>query len=65
MNEVASNLLKIDSKLSRSYTIKFNKLYNPSIITKAIRFTDIVEDAEIYQKTPEKIENRINIKVEI
>lgn len=64
MNQIATNLLQIDGKFYRTYTIQFNKKYDPTIISKAIRFTDIVADEEKYQENKDTFTERINIKVE-
>lgn len=61
-NEIASNLYEITAYGSKTYNLKFNKKYNPSIRTKKITFIDIVEDYEKYRK--ENIEEKLKLEVE-
>ncbi|MFR0822441.1 MAG: hypothetical protein ACLU84_04375 [Clostridia bacterium] len=62
-NEIPSSWFELDANHSRTYTIKFNKRYNPLVRIKAIVFTDIIEDYEQYKLNPDK-SNRVKIQVE-
>lgn len=61
-NEISSSLYEIIAYGSRTYNLKINKKYNPSIRTKKITFTDIVEDCEKYEN--ENIEERLRLEVQ-
>lgn len=45
-NEIPNEYLILDSGESRTFRIKFNKLYNPERIEKSINFTDIRKDGD-------------------
>lgn len=60
-NEIASNLYEITAYGSKTYNLKFNKKYNPSIRTKKVTFTDVVEDYEKYEN--ENILERLKLEV--
>lgn len=62
-NEISSSLYEIIAYGSRTYNLKINKKYNPSIRTKKITFTDIVEYYEKYKN--ENIEERLKIEIEL
>lgn len=63
ISEIANNLLELQKYTAKTYTIKFNKNYNPSSKTKKVVFSDIVEDYEKYEQ--EKTEDRLKIEVDI
>lgn len=63
MYEIPINLLEIQPNTTRTYRIRLNKIYNPSVRIKAIKFTDIIADYEEYKNTKEKTEDRMEIKV--
>ena len=55
--EIANNLLELSKYVTKTYTIKFNKIYNPTDKVKKVVFSDIVEDYEKYKQ--EKTEDRL------
>lgn len=63
ITEISNALLKISPYISRIYNIKFNKTYNPNIDIQSISFEDIVTDYDKYINTPEEIEERVKIKI--
>ena len=62
-NDIPSSLFQLQKYVAKTYTIKFNKIYNSSVRTKKISFTDIIEDYDKY--TQEKNSERLKIEVEI
>ena len=50
INEIADSLLQITSYGAKTISMKFNKNYNSSSITKKVIFTDIVEDKDKYEQ---------------
>ena len=65
IQEIASNLYEIPAHFSRTYRIKFNKIYNVDIKTRGIVFSDIVPDSETYNNNPEEMQTRYRISVSI
>lgn len=63
INEIADSLLQITSYGAKTISMKFNKNYNSSSITKKVIFTDIVEDKDKYEQ--ENTTDRLKIEVEI
>ncbi len=61
--EIAGKLLEIGVGNSRTYKLKINKIYNPSVTIKSICFSDIVMDQEAYEKKEET--ERISISINI
>ena len=45
--------------------IKFNKIYSPNIKEEKITFSDIIKNAEEYNKTQEKQNYKDRIKIEV
>lgn len=62
-SEIANNLLELPKYVTKTYSIKFNKKYNPSSKIKKVVFSDIVEDYEKYKQ--EKTEDRLKIEVDL
>lgn len=65
ISEVSSTLLEIPANFYRTYEIKFNKIYSTGIGTKGIVFSDIIPDYEKYKQTPDEIEERVSIGINI
>lgn len=65
IHEIASNLYEIPAHFSRTYRIKFNKIYSVDVKTKGIVFSDIVPDSEIYENNPEEMKQRYKISISI
>lgn len=63
INEIADSLLQITSYGAKTISMKFNKNYNSSSITKKVIFTDIVDDKDKYEQ--ENTTDRLKIEVEI
>lgn len=64
IHEMASNLYEIPAYFSRTYYIKFNKIYDTSR-SRSVSFSDIIPDYEAYEQTPEKVEERVKISISI
>lgn len=62
MYEIDNVYLTIKPKIYTNFTIKFNKMYNPSIKEKSITFSDIINNAEISVGANL---NRTNITIEL
>ena len=65
ISELSSALLEIPANFYRTYEIKFNKIYSTGIGTKGIVFSDIIADYEKYKQTPDEIEERVSIGINI
>lgn len=61
-SELANSVYELEPYTTKTYRLKFNKLYNSTIRTKKITFTDIVEDYEKY--TQDGNEERLKIEIE-
>ena len=64
-NEILDSMYEIPAYYTKTYTIKFDKIYNPEIISREIVFSDIVSDFENYIEKPENEKNRIKIVIEL
>jgi len=65
ISEISSTLYEIPANFYRTYKIKFNKIYTSGVETRGIVFSDIVQDYEEYKQTPEEVEERLVISVNI
>ena len=65
IQEIASNLYEIPAHFSRTYRIKFSKIYSTEVETKGIVFSDIVPDSQTYNNNPEEMQTRYRISVSI
>lgn len=63
-NEILDTMYEIPEHYTKTYTFKFDKIYNPNIKSKKIGFTDIVTDFEAYKANPEQENRRTKIIVE-
>lgn len=63
--EVASVLYEIPAHMYRNYTLRFNKVYSASVMSREIVFSDIVPDYEQYKQTPDEVKERMQISVSI
>ena len=55
IDEISSTLYEIPANYSRTYKIKFNKIYSLGVKTTKIVFSDIVSDFEKYKQTLDEI----------
>lgn len=62
--EIASIQYKIENNASRTYTLKFNKIYSSNVKTFAMVFTDILPDYEQYKISPDTVKDRIEMGIE-
>ena len=62
--ELAKIQYKIENNASKTYTLKFNKIYSTNVKTLAIVFSDIVPDYEQYKASPDAVKDRIQIGIE-
>lgn len=63
--EIAAEDRIIESNNSRTYKITFYKMFSTQAISKAIMFTDIVPNYQIYIKNPKSTNRRIQISIVI
>lgn len=63
MYELTDEEIKVNSKTEKNVTIKFERIYKPSIKDKKIVFADIVLDYKNYEKN--KNSERLELSVEI
>lgn len=62
-NEVGKNLLVIEPFGTGTYIIKFNKIYNPSVESKSITFSDIVVNYDNWIVGEEKESKSVTIEL--
>lgn len=67
MYEIDEIYLTIQPRIYREINVKFNKIYNPSIKTRQMTFTDIVPNLEEYDVLKDKSEykSRMSITIEL
>lgn len=65
IDELSSVLYEIPANFSRTYKIRFNKIYSSGIQTTKVVFSDIVPDYEKYSQTPDEMKERVQISVNI
>lgn len=65
MYELNENYLTVKPRIYRSMNIKFNKIYNVNINSKAMSFTDVIANAEEYNKLANKQEYKDILEINI
>lgn len=65
MYEIDEIYLTIQPQIYREIDVKFNKIYNPSIKTRQITFTDIVPNLEEYDSLKNKSEYKSKMSITI
>ncbi len=65
MYELNDNYLTLKPRIYRSMNIKFNKIYNASIKSSEISFTDIITDAENYNNLTNKEDYKDILEIKI
>lgn len=65
MYEVNDFYLNIKPRIYRNINIRFNKIYNANIKSETINFTDIISDAENYNKLQNKKDYKDILKITI
>lgn len=63
--EVATTSYQIPSFMSRTYNLKFKKLYSSGTTSDKIAFLDIVTDYELFKQAPDQIPGRMSLSVEV
>lgn len=63
--EIAESSYQIPSYMYRTYNLGFKKIYSAGVKSRAIDFLDIVADYDKYEFTPDEVNERVKIRVEL
>lgn len=62
-NEILDTMYEIPSYYTKTYTIKYDKIYDPDNVSRKLGFTDIVTDFESYHADSASVNKRTKIIV--